>query len=176
MSQGRWGGGGGCTPGLWHPGTPMPECSYSLLGEEQQWVPSSLSKPAPSLPWWGKLAPADLDWHCWECWKAHQTRREAKAVLGFFLLGPNPWLCLNKYQILRIQRQGNLVGCKLSSIALWKISASTSWCVIFPVPVKESILSRRPALLGFCCAVPHAALATTSRDLICVPSWKKTKH
>lgn len=56
------------------------------------------------------------------------------------------------YQTLRIQRWGDVVDLKQSSVSVWSISASSIWYVIFPVPVEERILSRSPALLSFCSA------------------------
>lgn len=57
---------------------------------------------------------------------------------------------------------------------MWNISASSIWYVSFPVPVKEKILSRSPALLSLCCACSSCSSSHHQQEFVCL-LLEKTK-
>lgn len=133
----------GCT--LWHPGVPSWGRSgchlpppFLILHPPCPGRKPSPCRPALALQGVQKSTP--------------DSQLNKGCAWVFFFWVQIPGFSLRSIQILRIQRQGNVVGLKQSSVSVWNINVSTIWCVIFPVPLEERIQSRSPALLGLCCA------------------------
>lgn len=62
---------------------------------------------------------------------------------------------------------------------MWDISTSSIWCVIFPVPFEERILSRCPTLLILCCACSSCSLSHHQQGFylcLLLPKKKQSKH
>lgn len=111
----------GCTLGLWLScgtlGCPCAWNQWQLLGEEWLSPSTTISNPAPSLSWEETQSLQTCTGTAGSTEKHPRLIAKQRLCLGFFPLGPNPWLYLKEYQILRIQKQGN-VDLKQSSISM----------------------------------------------------------